>query len=57
MAMKIITLAAFAVLMRAEARPIHQCDPYATICPACKDCSRCVACSKQHNRCSICRWR
>lgn len=32
-----------------------RCDPYAEKCPACKDCSACVACTKERNRCSVCR--
>lgn len=32
---------------------ILTCDPYAEKCPACKDCSRCRACSKEGNRCSV----
>lgn len=34
-------------------RLIQRCQPYVEKCPACTDCSRCRACSKEGNRCSV----
>ncbi len=34
---------------------LGRCNPYAEKCLACKDCSACVACSKERNQCSVCR--
>lgn len=34
--------------------PPHECQPYAEICPACKDCTACHHCHDQGGKCSVC---
>lgn len=56
--LSLLSLAALAVL---AAPPVEgprprpgQCDPYAEVCRACKDCTACGHCHVKGGKCSVC---
>jgi hypothetical protein len=57
LALIILTLLSIGGVLLAGKRGVHRCDPYAEQCPACTNCRYCVACSKEHNQCSVCRFK